>query len=69
MGTFAKYKQNLKIQSWKGNGYIYSYDIKVALLEHIKKEVIQLWWWSVTTQKHINYAANELGYNVNRNGY
>ena len=66
MGTFAKYKQNLKIQSWKGNGYIYSYDTRVARLDHIKKEVIQLGWWSVTTQKHINYTAKELGYNLNK---
>ena len=69
MGTFNKYKQNLKIQSWKGNSYIYSYDTRVARLDYTNKEAIQLGWWSVTTQKHINYAANELGYNLNRNGY
>ena len=69
MRTFDKYKQNLKIDGWKGNSYIMSYNTRVALLDHIKQEAIQLGWWSTTTQKHINYAANELGYNVNRNGY
>ena len=69
MRTFDKYKQNLKIDGWKGNSYIMSYNTRVARLDHIKQEAIQLGWWSVTTQKHINYAANELGYNVNRNGY
>ena len=66
MRTFDKYKQNLKIDGWKGNSYIMSYDTRVARLDHIKQEVIQLGWWSTTTQKHINYAAKELGYKLNK---
>jgi len=52
--VFNKYKQNLKCE---GN-FIYSYKTKVAEIKGI--ELHQLGWWSVTTQKHINYAAKEL---------
>ena len=27
-------------------------------------DIGQLGWWSVTTQKHINYAASELGLEI-----
>lgn len=50
----SKYKQNLKID---GNN-IYSYNTNVAIIKN--NELHQLGWWSVTTQKHINYVANEL---------
>tara|TARA_Y100001973_G_C5194862_1_gene333521 strand:- start:1640 stop:1825 length:186 start_codon:yes stop_codon:yes gene_type:complete len=50
----SKYKQNLRI---KGNDVI-SYTTKVAEIKGNK--LIQLGWWSVTTQKHINYVAQEL---------
>lgn len=53
--TFKKYTQNLKFE---GNA-VYSYNTKVA--EVHGDQLRQLGWWSVTTQKHINYAANELG--------
>jgi len=53
--TLDKYKQNLKIDGNK----VYSYNTHVATIEGT--QLIQLGWWSVTTQKHINYAANELG--------
>jgi hypothetical protein len=52
---FPKYKQNLR----QINNRIYSYSTHVATIEG--DELHQLGWWSVTTQKHINYAANELG--------
>jgi hypothetical protein len=52
---FEKYKQNLRLE---GN-YIISYTTKVAEIKGT--ELHQLGWWSVTTQKHINYAAKELG--------
>ena len=55
MRHFEKYKQNLRQE---GN-YIISYTTKVA--EIVGTELRQLGWWSVTTQKHINYAAAELG--------
>lgn len=49
-----KYKQNLRIE---GNSVI-SYTTKVAEIKG--QELHQLGWWSVTTQKHINYVAREL---------
>tara|TARA_R110002051_G_C8714725_1_gene496001 strand:+ start:418 stop:600 length:183 start_codon:yes stop_codon:yes gene_type:complete len=55
MKTFDKYKQNLRQE---GN-YIISYTTKVAEIK--STGLYQLGWWSVTTQKHINYAAKELG--------
>ena len=54
MNTFDRYKQNLKQQG----DNIYSYDTHVATIKG--NELHQLDWWSVTTQKHINYVANEL---------
>lgn len=52
---FTKYTQNLQVK----DGYVWSYTTKVARIE--SEELIQLGWWSVTTQKHINYAAEQLG--------
>ena len=51
---FDKYKTNLT----KVNNDIYSYTTKVATID--KNNLIQLGYWSVTTQKHINYVAKEL---------
>ena len=50
-----KYKKNLRIE----NGDVYSYNTKVATIEDTGF-LIQLGHWSQTTQKHINYVANEL---------
>ena len=50
-----KYRQNLRVI---GNE-VYSYNTKVAIIE--AGELKQLGYWSVTTQKHINYVARELG--------
>ena len=55
MKTFDKYKTNLR----EHNGEIWSYSTKVAEIKDDGK-LHQLGWWSVTTQKHINYAAKEL---------
>jgi hypothetical protein len=55
MRTFDKYKVNLR----QVGDDIYSYSTKVATIH--QNQLIQHGWWSVTTQKHINYAANELG--------
>tara|TARA_R110002020_G_scaffold234720_3_gene446836 strand:+ start:1295 stop:1474 length:180 start_codon:yes stop_codon:yes gene_type:complete len=49
-----KYKQNLKID---GNKVI-SYVTHVATIK--QNELHQLGYWSMTTQKHINYVAKEL---------
>lgn len=60
---FSKYKANL---SYDGHS-VFSYGTRVA---HVQgAELIQLGWWSVTTQKHVNYAAQELGLELNRNGH
>ena len=49
-----KYKQNLRLE---GNNVI-SYTTHVATIEG--NELKQLVSYSATTQKHINYVANEL---------
>jgi len=54
MRTFEKYKQNLKQE---GNN-IWSYSTIVAKVKG--DELHQLGYWSMTTQKHINYVASEL---------
>ena len=52
-----RYKQNLRVI---GNE-VYSYNTKVAIIDSEAGELRQLGWWSVTTQKHINYISRELG--------
>jgi hypothetical protein len=58
MRTFSKYKQNLRQDQNK----IISYTTHVATIEG--DNLIQLGWWSMTTQKHINYVARELNLNL-----
>jgi hypothetical protein len=58
MRTFSKYKQNLRQDQNK----IISYTTHVATIEGVN--LIQLGWWSMTTQKHINYVARELNLNL-----
>lgn len=53
-----RYKQNLKVLGDK----VYSYDTHVATIEG--GNLIQLGYWSMTTQKHINYVAKELRLNL-----
>ena len=53
MYTFDKYKQNLKVI----NDEVYSYNTKGAIIAGAK--LLQLGWWSQTTQKHINYVADQ----------
>ena len=57
MKKFNRYKQNLT----QHNDEIWSYSTRVAIIKD--DYLIQLGWWSVTTQKHINYVARE--YNLN----
>jgi hypothetical protein len=49
-----KYKQNLSI---RGNE-VWSYRTHVATIADDK--LFQLGYWSQTTQKHINYVADQL---------
>ena len=60
MKKFNRYKENLR----QVGDDIYSYSTKVATIHQDK--LIQHGWWSVTTQKHINYAANELGLTIKK---
>ena len=53
-----KYKKNLRIKDNK----VISYTTNVATIEG--SNLIQLGWWSMTTQKHINYVAKELNLNL-----
>ena len=52
MRKFDKYQQNLRQVGDK----IYSYSTNVATVKY--PNLVQHGWWSVTTQKHINYVAN-----------
>jgi len=60
ISKFDRYKQNLT----RVDDDIYSYSTKVATIYNGK--MIQHGWWSVTTQKHINYAAKELGLEIEK---
>ena len=51
--TLDKYKQNLKVI----NDDVWSYNTRVGIIAGSK--LFQLGYWSQTTQKHINYVANE----------
>jgi len=62
MRTFEKYKQNLRAT----DNYVYSYNTKVAEIDHARRTITPLDWWSVTTSKHINYVGSEYGYQVQK---
>jgi hypothetical protein len=55
-----RYKKNLRVLDNK----VYSYNTLVAEINYKTGELHQLGWWSVTTQKHINYTARELGLKI-----
>ena len=61
MRTLPKYKQNLRIQ---GNDE-WSYTTIVAKIDGC--DLHQLGYWSMTTQKHINYVANYMNLNLIKN--
>lgn len=58
MRTLPKYKQNLRIQ---GNN-VWSYTTIVAKIDG--SNLNQMGYWSMTTQKHINYVANYMNLNL-----
>lgn len=58
MRTFNKHKANLRMH----DGDIWSYTTKVATISDGKLIVPK--WYSVTTSKHINYAADQLGLQI-----
>jgi len=60
MRTFNRYKTNLRMH----DGDIWSYTTKVAKI--VDDTLVVPKWYSVTTSKHINYAASQLGLRVVR---
>jgi len=58
-----RYKQNLRVE----NNKVYSYNTLVARINRGETHLTQLGWWSVTTQKHINYVARELNLELIKN--
>lgn len=60
MAKFEKYRMNLR----HDGTYVYSYETKVAEIDHSNRVVKKLGYWSPTTSKHINYAALNFGYKV-----
>ena len=48
-----RYKKNLRVEDNK----VFSYNTHVATIED--NYLIQLGYWSQTTQRHINYVAKE----------
>jgi hypothetical protein len=56
---FPKYKENLSMVTTDTDKFIFSYETKVAEVKD--KYVRPLGYWSMTTSKHINYAAQQLG--------
>jgi len=55
MQKLKRYNDNLRIDGMD----VISYTTIVAKIEN--NNLIQLGYWSRTTQKHINYVASELG--------
>ena len=47
-------------QADNGELKVYSYNTHVATFKR-GEPMVQMGWWSVTTQKHINYVAREYG--------
>ena len=62
MRQFDKYKQNLRAT----DNYVYSYETKVAEIDHNTRTIKPLGWWYMTTSKHINYVGSEYGYEVQK---
>ena len=62
MKTFDRHKKNLR----QVGDAIWSYSTHVATLDSkkLQYELHQHGWWSVTTQRHINYVANYYDINV-----
>ena len=62
MRTFDKYKQNLRAT----DNHVFSYETKVAEIDHATQTIKPLGGWSMTTTKHINYVGSEYGYEVQK---
>ena len=62
MRTFKRYKLNLRAT----DDAVYSYNTRVAEINHRDRTITPLGWWSATTSKHINYVGSEYGYEVQK---
>ena len=62
-GQFEKYQRNLHVCG----EYVYSYNTPVAKIEG--RILRQIDYYGRTTQKHINYAADQLDLQLDRNGW
>jgi len=58
--SLIKYKKNLKVD----DNNIFSYNTKVATIDHINRTINILGYWSMTSSKHINYVGREYSYKV-----
>ena len=58
----GRYRENLLVS----DDAVYSYLTKVAEIDHEKREVKPLGWWSVTTSKHINFVAYTYDHKVTK---
>ena len=58
--TFKRYSQNLRLVERDGINYVQSYSTLVAVINYSERTLTQIGYWSMTTQKHINYVADEL---------
>ena len=69
MKTFDRHKKNLR----QVGDAIWSYSTHVATLvynsDKLQYELHQHGWWSVTTQRHINYVARYYGIDIVVNNY
>jgi hypothetical protein len=59
---FTKYKKNLTVDG----DFVISYETRGAQINHTMRTVHPLAYYSATTSKHINYAADQLGYEVRK---
>ncbi len=62
LSKLDKYRENLLVS----DDAVFSYLTRVAEIDHEKREINPLGWWSVTTSKHINYVAREYNYKVTK---
>ena len=62
LSKLDKYRENLLVS----DDAVFSYLTRVAEIDHEKREINPLGWWSVTTSKHINYVAREFNYKVTK---
>tara|TARA_R100000664_G_C2746039_1_gene133782 strand:+ start:503 stop:712 length:210 start_codon:yes stop_codon:yes gene_type:complete len=62
LNKLGRYKENLLVS----DDAVFSYLTRVAEIDHEKREIKPLGWWSVTTSKHINYVARKYDYKVTK---